>query len=201
MEDKTGRDKILDVIARTASMSLSASANLFREFNYNSIFVETGTYKCGGIFAALSAGFKTVHSIEANLGYYNRALAKYSGHTGVHLWHGDSSKILWEVIKDIEQSITFWLDSHHFDQSQPENAKRVPLLDELAIIAKHPIKTHTILIDDRRLLGATTEKACPEWAELTEEVVRYVIFSINPDYKISYRDTKQGKQDAIVCSL
>ena len=148
-------------------MSISASASLFREFNYNKVFVETGTYKCGGIKAALQAGFKMVHSIEADQGYYTRARDRYKGHTGVRIWHGDSSAILWEVIKDINQPITFWLDSHWFEKSKPEKTKSAPLLDELAAIAKHPIKTHTILIDDRRLIGSV-DPSCPGWAELTD---------------------------------
>lgn len=181
-------------------MSISATAKLFSEFNYNRVFVETGTYKGGGIRAALQAGFEIIHSIEADQKYYSHAMRRFFDEPRVHVWCGDSSKMLWLVTSIINRPITFWLDSHHFDQSRPERAKRAPLLDELAAIAKHPIKTHTILIDDRRLLGATTEKACPEWADLSEEIVLEAVMKINPEYKISYRDTKQGKQDVIVCT-
>ena len=87
-----------------------------------------------------------------------------------------------------------------FEKSRPEKTKSAPLLDELIAIAKHPIKTHTILIDDRRLIG-TVDLACPGWAELTEELVIEAIMAINPEYEISYRDTKHGKQDVIVARI
>ena len=42
----------------------SAPQELFKQFNYNRIFVETGSYHGHGISAALNNKFDEIHSIE-----------------------------------------------------------------------------------------------------------------------------------------
>lgn len=64
------------------------------------------------------------------------------------------------------------------------------------ILAAHPIKTHTILIDDMRAFGPS-KKEClfdvEELKDLTQEGVVERVKAINPDYKISYEDGHHGK--------
>jgi len=93
--------------------------------------------------------------------------------------------------------MVFWLDAHQtgnirtsFDQKNP-----FPILDEIEIIKKHPIKTHTILIDDRRSFGT------PEWNYLKEQDVLDILYSINKNYKIEYLDSNFFKQDIIMASV
>ena len=93
--------------------------------------------------------------------------------------------------------MVFWLDAHQtgnirtsFDQKN-----LFPILDEIEIIKKHPIKTHTILIDDRRSFGT------PEWNYLKEQDVLDILYSINKNYKIEYLDSNFFKQDIIMASV
>ena len=60
----------------------------------------------------------------------------------------------------------------------------VPLMEELKIIKQHTRNDHTILIDDIRMLRNHEV----EWADLPYGVkdVEEFIYTINPDYKITY---------------
>jgi hypothetical protein len=57
---------------------------------------------------------------------------------------------LWDVIKEINEPITFWLDGHYSGGNLPTGKYLSPLIQELDAIKQHPIKVHTILIDDIR---------------------------------------------------
>jgi hypothetical protein len=57
---------------------------------------------------------------------------------------------------------------------------------ELEIIAKHPIKTHTILVDDVRCMGTVYFDFVPR-----DEVIKKII-AINPNYSIHYENGEQG---------
>lgn len=59
---------------------------------------------------------------------------------------------------------------------------------ELEQIKKHPIKTHTIMIDDVRLFGS------PEFDFITLDKVKKKLKEINSDYTFEYADSKiKGK--------
>jgi hypothetical protein len=77
------------------------------------------------------------------------------------------------LLTSIFEPVVFWLDAHPTCSS--------PILDELAVIAQHPIKTHTILIDDRRLMQGW-------WRNVHEIQVLHALKAINPAYKIRYID-------------
>lgn len=144
----------------------------------NHYFVETGTYGGEGILKALEAGFKEVRSIEFDEEYFEHAKESFSKYKNVKIWHGDSSKDLWTMIHDIRGPITFWLDAHIFP-SWPDQ-KNCPLIEELEQIKRHPIKTHTILIDDMHCAGTLS------FDYLTREDLIKKILEINPSYEISY---------------
>jgi len=151
----------------------------------NPIFIETGSYIGMGIDAALEAGFKKIISIEVNDYFYQICKEKYSHQERVEIRFGDSILILPEVLKGINKICTFWLDGHYMSDPRTEGGMMpVPLMEELKIIKQHTIKNHTILIDDIRLLR--NHEA--EWADLPYDVcdVEQFIYSINPNYKITY---------------
>ncbi len=150
----------------------------------NPIFIETGSYVGDGIRAALNAGFERVISIELSEYYYIYCREKIQDER-VTLLHGDSILVLPEVLKNINERCTFWLDGHYMSDPRTGNGiKAVPLWEELQAIAKHHIKGHTILIDDMRLLRAHDA----EWKDLEYCIcdVEELIYTINPAYKISY---------------
>ena len=151
---------------------------LFKD-HLNPVLVETGTFEGDGVIAALQAGFKKVTSIEAYAPYFLKVKNAFSTKDKVDLWLGDSSKILFDVIKDIDCKMTFWLDGH-YDNTAHTDAKRYPILDELEQIKRHPIKGHTILIDDTRYF----DKAGWDFVPLME--AEKLILSINNKYSIHY---------------
>jgi len=149
----------------------------FGEFS-NYYFVETGTYGGAAIIKALQVGFKEVRSIEFEDAHYHNACRRFAHDRRVRLWHGDSSKDLWDMIKDIDGEITFWLDAHIYPPI--DGAKNCPLIEELEQIGRHQIKTHTILIDDMHCAGTHA------FDYLTKEDLIAKIKEINPDYEITY---------------
>lgn len=156
-----------------------AQKNFFDRFP-NAYFVETGSYKGAGIEAALKAGFSEIHSIELAQHFYEHCRKRFESNPQVHLWHGDSASLLEKVISSINQPITFWLDGHYSGGDTAKGKTNTPILSELNAIKKHPIKTHTILIDDVRNFNTEIHDNIPL------KVIIIKIRSINPKYKISF---------------
>jgi len=147
----------------------------------NPIFIETGTGKGKTTQKALELGFKKIYTIEIDPGLYMEALNKFNEDI-VRVMFGDSTNLLPEILKEVNEQCTIWLDAHI--QSGVKKADSpCPLIEEVKIISNHPIKTHTILIDDRRLLSTV------RWSNVTEDMIKKAIFNINPGkYKIVYQD-------------
>ena len=154
---------------------------LFEKYKANkNVFVETGTYYGLGVSLAIAAGYKQVASVELSPALYKSAVRMFNDRPQVMLYYGTSENRLWEMIKDINEEIVFWLDAHFADGIMgPEKS---PILKELEIIDRHPIKTHVIMIDDVRDMG--TE----HFGFVTRDEVIQKITEINPSYKIVYED-------------
>jgi hypothetical protein len=158
--------------------------NIFHKY-INNNFVESGTYLGNSIDKALESGFKQIHSMEVGEILYLNAKKKYINNDNIHLYLGPSEDNIWGVIKDINEPITFWLDAHQDTDDSPRSKQVCPLLSELDVISKHPIKTHTILIDDIRGCGTATSKG-EYWPTLDE--LKEKIYTINSEYVISFED-------------
>ena len=159
----------------------------------NPVFVETGTHRGGGVRRALEAGFKTVYSIEIEDELFQQASERFKNKPEVHLFHGDSAVYLPEVLNRVTEPATFWLDSHIMGPHGNPDAP-CPLLKELQVIASHDLRTHKILIDDRRLLESN-------WNVQISEVLDHIL-AINSDYVISFEDgdnTKRIFPNDIIC--
>ncbi len=151
----------------------------------NPHFVETGTLYGDGIWQALRDGFPEIHSVEFDLGWVTQAREKFSEHPNVYVWHKDSGKQLYEVIKNIDGQITFWLDAHN-GWNNPIDGKNTPLLAELDQIKLHKIKTHTIMIDDMHCCNTVL------FDYLTIEQISAKVLEINPAYQISFEPGGNG---------
>ena len=159
--------------------------NILRKFGgTNRVFIETGTYKGDGVQMALDAGFDRVHSMEIFEQLYLQSSSRFANNYGVQVWHGDTSKHFGTMIKSIDESATFWLDSYVSGWDSGYNPDcPAPLMKELEEISNHSIKTHTILMDDVRFFD---EWGCP--VDKVKEVVR----DINPDYEFVFEDGYQA---------
>lgn len=159
---------------------MPATKEIFAKY-LNPVFIETGTYKGDGVQMALDAGFKTIISIELSYLLYEKCQKRFKGVKNVHLVNADSEEILPKLLKTFRQPITFWLDGHYSGGDTVKGRQNTPLLQELDAIAKHPIKTHTIMIDDLR--DWTKELTGFNTSDLMKR-----ISTINPAYEFSFED-------------
>jgi len=159
--------------------------NFYLDFP-NEYYVETGASGGGSIIRALEARnshgyFRYIYSIDCNP--QSVEFCKHKFHhrffLNIKLFLGDSSTELWNMIKDIPNPITFWLDAHRFPPEE-DGKKNCPLLEELEQIGRHPINTHTILIDDIPCCGTAA------FDYITAEDLIKKILQINPEYKIKF---------------
>ncbi|MDE3046093.1 MAG: hypothetical protein KGJ02_05565 [Verrucomicrobiota bacterium] len=158
--------------------------NIFIDFP-NEYYVETGTSGGGSILRALGVrkkrpgAFRYIYSIDIDPQSIDVCQRQLSGYPNVKLRVGDSTSELWEMIRDISKPITFWLDAHRFPPEE-DGKKNCPLLEELEQIGRHPIRTHTILIDDMSCCGTAA------FDYLTVEQLIEKVLEINPQYQIKF---------------
>tara|TARA_B000000557_G_C20791967_1_gene451463 strand:- start:1114 stop:1683 length:570 start_codon:yes stop_codon:yes gene_type:complete len=126
-------------------------SNIFKNYP---IFIETGTFEGETIFK-MSPLFKTLHTIEIKKLYYNNVLNKYNSlklnNINFHL--GDSSDVLIDLSKQIEQPSIFFLDGHWSSGNTGRGKKDCPLYEELNAIINNFKHNAIIIIDDARLFG------------------------------------------------
>lgn len=161
---------------------MPAHLHIFKKY-LNPIFVETGSFKGEGIQCAIDAGFDTIKSVEIDQIRYEYCLKKFKNNQKVFLYLGSTEDNLWDMIKDINEPITFWLDAHWSGPGEPMSDQKCPLETELSIIAKHPIKTHTIMIDDMRCCNT-------DYFDFkTKDQIEQALLKINPNYKFIYENS------------
>jgi|LakMenEpi12Oct12_1017442.scaffolds.fasta_scaffold00966_2 hypothetical protein len=160
---------------------------------YSNIFVETGALVGDGIQLALNAGYDKVYSIELYDKFYNICKQRFYDNNSVEIIKGDSALVLGDVIKNINQPITFWLDGHFSGEGTGFGISEFPILEELEHIKSHQLNTHILLIDDIRC-----------WKNYSEtlnykSVINY-IKTINQNYSF-YTMDGHIVDDILVCKL
>jgi hypothetical protein len=174
---------------------------------YGNIFIETGTHTGKTVSNALAAGFSTVYSIELSEHLHAAAKKKFESNPRAHLVFGDSGEKLPEIIKTIDELCVFWLDAHYSAGDTAGKGQTAPLIRELKTIAEHPVKEHTILIDDVRIFPYRKERANvsnytgiePD-DKLSWDTIMSCIAKINPNYKTAFEDGF-AKDDIFVAYL
>lgn len=165
--------------------------NYFKEYKGNhSIFVETGSCKGDAIVLAAQAGYKRIISMDidgANIAHCQdrfelipdeKKPAK-NGH--INITCGDSATGLLKLMKYVNEPAMVWLDAHsQLFEDEPPTENPFPLMMELDQLKKHPIKTHTILIDDILILTH------PDVTGWTKKDIEAKLLEINPAYKLVY---------------
>ena len=136
--------------------------------------------------------FKKIVSIEIEPDFVeivNNKFVKSGDYPDVEFqFHlGDSKSVIPNIIHDIDEKITFWLDGHEFYQ--------IPLLEELIAIKNHKIKDHIIMIDDVRMFDS------PEWNIIGHDNVIKLIMDINKSYKITYHNSPHGINDILIAKV
>jgi hypothetical protein len=143
---------------------------LFKKYkDDHKLLLETGTHKGDGIQNALNNGFKEVISVEILPEYHEVCVERFKDNNKVHLFLGDSNERMEEMLELIKEPSLIFLDGH-FNNGDP-------LWRELEILKNHPIKTHTIIVDDMPNYFGNGEK------------VKEKILEINPNYVFTYEDS------------
>lgn len=161
----------------------------------NGVFIETGSLIGDGVQQALEAGFSRVISIELSDKYFEETRKRFESNPSVTIVQGDSYKVLPDVIKDVDQKITFWLDGHHSCGDTALGDYWTPLMQELDAIKNHPIKEHTIMIDDMRCW----EEPNPVHGFFKDDIYKK-LEEINSDYKFEFLNGHQ-ENDILVAYI
>jgi hypothetical protein len=149
------------------------------------IFIESGSLYGDTIQRALDCGYTTVYSIEIDDGLYELVKGRFEEQIKngtVKLYHGSTIDVLPNILKEIDEPVTFWLDAHlhNGDYGVVHNA---PVVEELSIISEHHVKNHLVMVDDMRIIRNTN------WGRGNmEQTVLEKVKKINSDYDISYRN-------------
>lgn len=163
------------------SLFAVTSAEVFAKYP-NKYFVETGSYTGCGIHMAMNVGFEKIFSIELSPHHYKNCVERFAGCANVKLFFGDSSELLGFMIREIDAPATFWLDGHFSSGTTAKGETNTPLIRELDQIKNHPIKNHTILIDDIRCLNTN------DFDFISLDQLLSKLKEINPNYLITYED-------------
>lgn len=163
------------------------------------IFVETGTLGGEAILKAKDAGFQEIYSMDIDENCFKYAKIRFENDSNVHLFLGNSEFELWDVIKNIQEPSVFWLDAHNgFPDPNKTDIKNTPLIEELDQIKHHPIKNHTILIDDLHCCNTLL------FDYLSLDDIINKVLEVNPEYQISFvdgGDDGEYKNNILVASI
>jgi hypothetical protein len=167
---------------------MPVTQQILNNFKSAPYYIETGTDNGVSLEKAINSGYKNIITIDILECAHTRK--KFESNTNVRFVQGSSSEVMWDLIKDINEQIVFYLDAHLFGDQVSHN---LPLLTEIDIIAKHPIKNHILILDDVRLFATDMR--------LDINVITKKLKQINPDYIIWFADDEVAPRDLLICSL
>jgi hypothetical protein len=116
-------------------------------------YIETGTYLGDGVKCVLN-NYEHIHSIELSEKWYQHNVEQFKNNKNVKIYLGDSKKKLPDLLNNINEPVTIYLDAHYSGGTTSFGEEEVPLLFELEIL-KNRNYDDIIIIDDCRLLGKT----------------------------------------------
>ena len=163
------------------------------------VFVETGTYLGDTVAMAHVAGFKRIFTMEIDDKLANSAWWRFKDFPHITCCRGDSGLHMPKLLHHVgDNEAVFWLDGHWSQGITGKGEVEVPLMRELEAIKQHSITTHTIMIDDIRLLGDKEEVV--DWSGLSLDAVKKKLLEINPEYRFTLEDGMQ-QDDILVAHL
>lgn len=130
--------------------------------------IETGTF-LGDTVNASKKYFNHIYTIELDNKLHQQAVHRFKRYSHISCLLGDSSKVLPEILNNINEPCLFWLDGHFSGGITAKGELNTPVNKELETIFSHQVKEHVILIDDARLF--TGENDYPQIHELKSIVV------------------------------
>src|SRR6266705_117302 len=128
------------------------------------VFVELGTFE-GRMAAMATQWFPSVYTVEMSPVYYAKARMNYPD-LGIHFYHGDSRRVLPNIVAHVREPIVFYHDAHWWPH--PNVADSFPLWDDLRTMATHKY-ADIVIVDEVHRFGA--QKPTPHWAEVSLEKI------------------------------
>lgn len=110
-------------------------------------FIETGSF-IGSTINGVKEYFEDIHSIELSPKLFSICLGYFQYMNNIHLYNGESEKILPMILQNIDNPCVFWLDSHYSAGVTARGTTSSSLHAEIPAILGHHIKNHIILVDD-----------------------------------------------------
>lgn len=164
--------------------------------------LETGTFMGETINKLINHDFfKDFYTIEIDEKRFNNCREMFRKYSNVHLYLGDSSTKIDEIIqKNPDNRFICWLDAHHMGDSSKRGNIDCPLireLDQLKQLHKNPV----IFIDDMFYMlnrddpNYERPKNPNQWPTYDELISK--LNEINPNYKIITSLIK-GKEDYLL---
>jgi hypothetical protein len=126
------------------------------------LLVETGTYM-GETAWALRNDLDRIETIELEPTLAQLARVRFARVPHVHVHEGDSASVLPRILETLDEPALFWLDAHP-STDRTARGGPIPLQDELAAIARHPVVGHVVLVDDLQYAGTPGYPALDEIA-------------------------------------
>ena len=142
------------------------------------VLVETGTFK-GDMIQAMRKDFRKLFSIELADHFYKAAVERFRRDSSIQILHGDSGKVMSELVPKLDGPALFWLDGHYSAGNTARGDKDTPVMEELGHIFARADLRCVILIDDARCFEGKSEQSYPTM----EEVCAFVA-SHRPDWKV-----------------
>lgn len=166
------------------------------QYGYN-VFIETGTNQ-GLTPLFLASSFRDVYTIELHEGLWSAAAQRLSSYTNVRCLQGDSTVVLPEILRSLDEPAVVWLDGHHSGPGTAYGDHSSPIVEELAALFADN-KPHIILVDDARIFDGGPEHLLYEhyfeypaltWVEelansngfsyeLKDDIIRLVPYALN----------------------
>jgi len=119
---------------------------------------------------------------------FDQAFLKYQKVNAVKVWHADSGEALGCMLAEVKEPALIFLDAHYCGAGSKTAISDVwiPVKKELEHVAQHPIKTHTIIVDDMKAMdNVHFDETSQRWVGgPTIEGVIERLRQINPGYKI-----------------
>ncbi len=148
-------------------------------------YIETGTAHGDSLLCALEESFETFQSCELSQTMFEFSQKLISNHPKsqlVKIYQGPSETRLADMLANINDQATIFLDAHYAGPPMALGESFCPLDKEIEIIKNHSIKTHTIMIDDIRCCGTHLFKGIS-----VDDLIKW-IQEINPNYKFKTVD-------------
>jgi hypothetical protein len=142
--------------------------------------VETGTYR-GDMVNACRHSFDRITTIELDDVLHAEARRRFRRYAHITPIHGDSGKLIGDVLQTATSPVLFWLDGHYCGEITAKGPADTPITAELRVILSHPVSGHVVLIDDAHCFTGMNDYP-------TLEQLSQLVRALRPEWVLTVRN-------------